>query len=107
MVDIFAGDILRLHLAEEFAAVVLVKFHEHVGSLVAVEEAVEVFCIVKLQVVVQLCDVGRVEVGENGAGFLVVAVGDYLFYVVEIFLVEFFHRRMCLIAWKPAGWSIR
>ena len=74
----FLGDVLRLHVAEELVAVLLVKFHEHVGSLVAVEQPVEIFGLFQVKSVVQLGNVGRVQLLEERLGSGVVAVGNYL-----------------------------
>lgn len=72
VVDELLGDFLRRHIVEQLAAVVLVEFHEHIGGSLQVKEAVEVFGLLQVEILVEVSDVGRVQSVEKlpGGGFV-------------------------------------
>ena len=85
------GDVLGVHLAEELCALVFVELHEHVGLSLFVKESEEIFCFFKVEVAVELGDVGGVEVAELFAGCAVGVVLDDFAQVLEVFGIELFH----------------
>ena len=64
MVDELLGDLLGRHVLEQLAAVVLIEFHKHIGRNVVIEQLVEKFRLVEIEVLVQFGYVGRMQRGE-------------------------------------------
>ena len=93
------GDIGHVHPRQEFGAVVLVKFHEHVGLHLFREELESVFGFVEVEVLIEFGNVGGVEVGKLFADGFVGAVGYDFAQVREIFRSEFFHDVMRSLLW--------
>ena len=96
MVNELAGDILRLHVAQKFAAVLLVKLHEHIGGLVSVEQPVEILRLLQVKLLEKLRYIRRVEIFQHLLrSSLVVRVGD-MPDVIDIFFVKLLHRSVTL-----------
>ena len=83
------GDGFRGEQLEELLADVLVHLHQYVGCRLVVQEAVNEACVLGVEVVAQLGDVGRVQVGQQGFHVLRVFLLDVAFDLVNIFFVQF------------------
>ena len=83
------GDGFRGEQLEEFLTDVFVHLHQYVGCRLVVQEAVDEACVLGVEVVAQLGDVGRVQVGQQGFHVFRVLLLDVAFDLVNIFFVYF------------------
>ena len=91
VVDKLLGNLLGGHIAQKLAPVILVELHEHIGGSVAVQQLVQKFSLVNVQLFVKLGNVGGVQLSEFPARRLLIACGNDFAYVVKIFRSIFFH----------------
>jgi hypothetical protein len=69
--------LLGRHSAKELKTVVLIELHEDIGSSVFIEKAIKIFCLVELEVLIELSDVCGVQSSQFSAGIVGVIRFDY------------------------------
>ena len=79
------------HVGEELVAVLLVEFHQHIGSGVLVEKVVQKFRFLDVEFLVKFGDIGRVHVLEDIACLGLVVPRDNVADLLNIFFSKFFH----------------
>ena len=91
VVDKLLGDDFAGQLFQHLLAVVLVEFEQDVGGLLAVEQHVDVFGLVEVELLVEFGNVGGVQLFEQLAGLVFLVVLDDLLNVLYVFGRKLFH----------------
>ena len=98
------SDLVVVHAFEEFLAVFLVEFHEHVGLLLLVGNQVEEpFRLPQIEILEELGDIGGVHVVDLSDDVLAVLAVDLVDDAFYVFVGEFFHCSRGLYARRPDG----